>query len=117
VTEVAVFLDKVGQRCCGPLRQVGDTFSSSIHNYRGVIYEERHADGVSIRCFPMTGVIKGIAWRPVLDQNHRVADPKDWFGPAIPISLSDQLPDDVEWILEFTVETSDPIPVPRTDFL
>jgi hypothetical protein len=108
MTEVAVLLTWVDQTCCGPVRSVGDTFSSSIHNYQGLIYEERHADGVSIATYPMTGRITGIAWRP---------DNGGTYGPATVIASTNDLPDKSDWILEFTVETSDAIPEPRTDFL
>ena len=108
MTEVSVLLTWVDQTCCGPARSVGDTFSGSIHNYQGLIYEERHPDGVSIATYPMNGRITGIAWRP---------DNGGTYGPATAITSTNDLPDDSDWILEFTVETSDAIPEPRTDFL
>jgi hypothetical protein len=58
MTEMAVLLTWVDQTCCSPARSVGDTFSSSIHNYQGLIYEERHPSGVSIATYPMTGLIR-----------------------------------------------------------
>ena len=117
VSEVAVLVSWVDQTCCGPIRRAGDTFSSSIHNYRGVIYEERHVDAVSIQCVPMTGVIKRVAWRADLGQNHKVAEPEGWYGPAMPVRSTDELPEGSDWVVELTIETSDPIPPPRSDFL
>lgn len=99
MAEIGVLLDFVGQECCGPVRRVGDTFSSSIHNYRGAVYEERHADAVSIRCYPMEGRITGIAWRQLL--SNEASNSGERYGPAIPIESTDDLPEDVDWILEF----------------
>ncbi len=63
----------------------------------------------------MEGRITGIAWRQLL--SNEASNSGERYGPAIPIESTDDLPEDVDWILEFTVETSDPIPEPRTDFL
>jgi hypothetical protein len=117
VPEIAVLLTRFDHSCCGPLRRIGDIFSSSIHNYQGVIYEERHPDGVSIATYPMTGRITGIAWRPDSTRSDKDITSADEYGAATSIESTDELPRDSDWILEFTVETSDPIPEPRTDFL
>jgi hypothetical protein len=122
MSEVAVLLTWFDHTCCGRLRQVGDTFSSSIHNYRGVIYEERHPDGVRIATYPMTGRIRGIAWRPDTTRSDKDISSAEEYGPATSIESTDELPRDSGWILEFTVETWDPIPShpipePRTDLL
>lgn len=117
MSQVTVLVSWVDQTCCGPISRAGDAFSSSIHNYRGVIYEERHVDAVSIQCVPIIGVIKRVAWRADLGLNHKVAEPEEWYGPAMPITSTDELPEGSDWVVELTIETSDPIPPPRTDFL
>lgn len=117
MSEVAVLLTRFDQTCGGPLRKVGDRFSSSIHNYQGVIYEERHPGGVSIATYPVTGRIIGIAWRPDSARSDKDIYSADEFGPATSIESTHELPRESSWILEFTVETSDRIPEPRTDFL
>ena len=110
--EVPILLTWVDHTCCGPVRKVGDTFSSSVHNYEGTIYEERHADAVSISTYPMTGYITGLAWRPEAGLDSRgIAQ----YGPATSIASTVDLADDIHWALEITVRTSDPIPEPRTD--
>jgi hypothetical protein len=65
----------------------------------------------------MTGRITKIAWRPDSTRSDKDITSATQYGPATSIESTDELPRDSDWILEFTVETSDPIPEPRTDFL
>ena len=117
MTQVPVLLTWVDHGCCGPVRSIGDTFAGAIHNYQGIIYEERHPEGVSIATYPMTGLITAIAWRPDPVRGDKDIVAAEDYGPATQISSTTELPDSSSWILEFTVETSDFIPEPRTDFL
>ncbi len=47
----------------------------------------------------MEGRITGIAWRQLL--SNEASNSGERYGPAIPIESTDDLPEDVDWILEF----------------
>ena len=119
MAQVTVILNSIDHMCCGPRRQVGDSVTMQIHNYRGQVYEERHPGGVSIKTQSMTGTILGIAWRPAMMKRDAMADGStvsmlEGYGPGIPIESTDHDdPSVTDWAFQFTVETDDPIPDPR----
>jgi hypothetical protein len=118
---VTVVLHSVDHMCCGPLRQVGDTVTIQIHNYRGQVYEERHAGGVSIATQPMTGTIIHMEWCPAIVRKEARAEgftviALEGYGPGISVESTEyEDPDAENWAFRFTIETDDPIPEPRKD--
>ena len=107
--------------CCGPLRQVGDTVHMQVHNYRGQVYEERHAGGVSIATRPMTGTIVQMEWCPAIVRKEArpegfTAITLEGYGPGVPIESTEyEDPDAEHWAFRFTIVTDDPIPAPRKE--
>jgi len=118
---VNVILDSTDHMCCGPRRQVGDTVTMQIHNYRGQVYEERHPGGVSIATYPMTGTIVSMEWRSAIMREEVRAEgftarTREGYGPGVSIQSTDyDEPNATDWAFQFTVETDDPIPAPRKE--
>ena len=118
---VTVLLTSNDHECCGPRREVGDTVTMQIHNYRGQVYEERHPGGVDIATQPMTGTVVGIALLPaIVRQEVRpegfTATEIEGYRPGVLIdSTDDDDPDLAYWAFQFTVDTDDPVPEPRKE--
>jgi hypothetical protein len=119
VAVATVLLDGIDHVCCGPVRQVGDTVTIQIHNYRGQVYEERHAGGVSIATQPMTGTKVWMEWCPAIVRKEARAEgftaiTLEGYGPGISIESTEyEDPDAENWVFRFAVETDDSIPEPR----
>lgn len=113
---VAVILDYSEHMCCGEHREVGDVVTMTVGNYRGEIYEERHGEREGIELRPITGVITAIRFRPQIvvregDYARRLVG----YEPGFEVESTDY--DDpvvTEWAFEFTVETEDQVPSPRS---
>ena len=118
---VTVILDSIDHLCCGPRRQMGDTVTMQVHNYRGQVYEERHPGGVSIATQTMTGTIVRIEWLPAVMREEVMPEgymsrSLEGYGTGISIeSTDDYHPDVADWAFQFTVESKDPIPLPRRE--
>jgi len=63
---IDVISDQVSQMCCAERREVGDVVTLPVSNYKGMVFEERHADAVDIPVQLITGTVMGIQWRPAI---------------------------------------------------
>jgi hypothetical protein len=116
VASVSVILDWSEHMCCGEHREFGDTVTIEVQNYDGTVYKERHGERGGIETDLITGVITSIRWRPqIILREGDFARKVIGYEPGFPIDSTDyDDPEETEWAFEFTVDTDDQVPSPRS---